>query len=222
MGSPENEPGRTGNEPLHRVILSRGFWLARAQCTQRLYEQLCGKNPSHFKGPDLPVENLTWEEANESVFVLNREVPLPDGWKWSLPTEAQWEYACRAGTSTPFHFGDVLDGHQANCNGRVPLGTKKKGPFRKKTTPAGSYPANAFGLFDMHGNVSEWCSDWYSELDGGTVTDPTGPAEGSFHIHRGGGWSNYGRRCRAACRRPRFPNPKYYTLGVRFAILPTG
>ena len=122
------------------------------------------------------------------------------GRKYRLPTEAEWEYACRAGTMTPFNFGSQLNGRQANCDGTRPYGTDTKGPNLEKTSPVGTYPANAWGLYDMHGNVWEWCSDWYGEYPSGSVTDPSGPARGWQRVYRGGDWRVDAVNCRSADR----------------------
>jgi len=137
---------------------------------------------------------------------------------YRLPTEAEWEYACRAGTTTPFHFGSQLNGRQANCNGTVPYGTDTEGPNLEKTTPVGNYPANAWGLYDMHGNVWEWCSDWYGEYPAGSVTDPSGPAAGSYRVFRGGSWGNDAVCCRSAYRDWHDPSIRLFILGFRVAL----
>jgi formylglycine-generating enzyme required for sulfatase activity len=138
------------------------------------------------------------------------------GRKYRLPTESEWEYACRTGTNTPFHFGSELNGRQANCDGTVPYGTDSDGPYLKKTTPVGKYPANAWGLYDMHGNVWEWCSDWYGEYPAGSLTNPSGPATGSIRIVRGGSWLDDAVYCRSANRR-KVPSFRCY-LGFRVAL----
>ena len=119
---------------------------------------------------------------------------------YRLPTEAEWEYACRAGTTTPFHFGETISTDQANYNGNFTYGNGKKGVYRKKTTPVGSFPANAWGLYDMHGNVWQWCQDWYGDYPQKDVVDPQGPEKGEYRVLRGGSWSNDPRYCRSAYR----------------------
>ena len=145
-------------------------------------ERVVGNNPSRFKGIKRPVEQVSWEDSQQYIQKLNSLLAgtpgAPSGFKFSLPTEAQWEYACRAGTTTPFNFGSVLNGDKANCNGNYPYGTTTKGKYLQKTTEVGSYPANAWGLFDMHGNVWEWCSDWYGNYPSGAVTDLIGASMG--------------------------------------------
>ena len=173
MGSPPGESGRFDDETQHRVTLTEGFWMAKTEVTQKQWKSVMGNNPSHFQGDNLPVECVSWDDCVEFC--------RKAGHGLQLPTEAQWEYACRAGSETPYFWGNALNGDRANCNGNYPCGTTVKGPYKEKTTPVGSYQANAWGLYDMHGNVREWCADWYTE-DLGTraVTNPGGPGSGSF------------------------------------------
>ena len=148
---------------------------------------------------------------------------------YRLPTEAEWEYACRAGTQTPFHYGDSLSSHQANFKGTVPYGDGEKGPFLKRTTPVGSFTPNAFGLYDMHGNVWEWCLDWYqvntyekSSAGGATLADPIGPDYGTSRSIRGGGWYSDATDCRSAFRYSDHPDGIFYVLGMRVVVEPSG
>lgn len=208
MGSPESEVAREHDEgPLTEVVLSRRFWLARHEVTQREWESLMGNNPSRFRqSPDLPVEEVSWEEASAYCRRLTqreREAGrLPTGYEYRLPTEAEWEYACRAGTTTATAFGDHLDSTQANLDGSSPYNVTSNGPNRGRPATVGSYPANAWGFHDMHGNVWEWCFDWYSDrLPGGDVTDPHGPQKGIYRAVRGGGWSSAAKYCRSSYRR---------------------
>jgi formylglycine-generating enzyme required for sulfatase activity len=208
MGSLETESGRDPeDEEQHRVRITKPFYLGVFEVTQRQYERVMGSNPSHFDGDveRLPIESVTWEEASEFCTKLSE---LPEeraaGRRYELPTEAQWEYACRAGTTTPFHFGDELDGTQANCDGNYPYGTATPGPYLERTAEIGSYSQNEFGLYDMHGNVWEWCADWYDEEYYGEspIDDPPGPAEGGAvsHVIRGGCWHTSADFCRSAHR----------------------
>ena len=144
------------------------------------------------------------------------------GRTYRLPTEVEWEYACRAGTTTPFHFGSQLNGRQANCDGTVPYGTDTEGPNLEKTTPVGNYPANAWGLYDMHGNVWEWCSDWYGEYPSASLTDPNGPANGSNRVFRGGSWYGVAVNCRSARRDGDDPSFRDGFLGFRVALSSSG
>ncbi len=146
--------------------------------------------------------------------------PYPDAAVWGLrlPTEAEWEYACRAGTPTPFSFGEDIDPEQANYNGHYPYRGNKKGLYREQTVEMGSLPANPWGLYEMHGNVWEWCQDWYGPYPGGPVTDPTGPHWGEWRVLRGGCWFNFGRYLRSACRRGLDPGHRYHYIGFRLAL----
>ena len=196
MGSPASEAGRDSDETQHEVTLTQPFYLGKYPVTQAQWKAVMGKNPSYFKGDTLPVEQVSWEDAR----AFCEKVRQKTGQVVGLPTEAQWEFACRAGTSTPFHFGSVLDGTQANCDGNYPYGTTKKGPYLKKTSPVGSYPANAWGLHDMHGNVWEWCQDWDGVYHKGEIRDPKGSGNGGRRILRGGSWCYVARYCRAGER----------------------
>ena len=223
MGSPETEKERDGDETQHEVTLTQGFRMGVHEVTQAQYEQVMGQNPSHFKGNTLPVETVSYNDALEFCQKLS-DLPAEKaaGRKYRLPTEAEWEYSCRAGTSTPFHFGNELNGTQANCDGNNPYGTTKKGPYLKKTSPVGSYPANAWGLYDMHGNVFEWCQSWYGDYPEGPVTDPSGPEAGSGCVNRGGSW-NYGAAlCRSAFRYGLVPSIRFYGVGFRLALSSSG
>ena len=170
-----------------------------------------------MRGPKHPMYFVSWEEAQAYVEKLNGMTGVPERWKWALPSEAQWEYACRAGTRTVFSPGDTLSSAQANFNG-VPYGPVGTGLYLKRTTEAGSYPANAWGLYDMHGNVWEWCSDWYMEtLAGGT--EPAGPATGVYRVNRGGSWYYEASLCRAARRTRDEPGFRSSLLGFRPALV---
>ena len=174
-----------------------------------------GNNPSYFKGDNLPVEQVSWNDCQELLIKINQREKVTN---FRLPTEAEWEYACRAGTTTPHQFGSVCDGKQANCNGNNPYGTNNKGPYLKKTSPVGGYAPNAWGLYDMHGNVWEWCSDWYGEYLEDPVRDPTGSKDGSHRLRRGGGWNSRAVNCRAALRRGSLPSDRDYDIGFRLAL----
>jgi formylglycine-generating enzyme required for sulfatase activity len=168
-----------------------------------------------------PVEGVSWEEAKEFCRKLSSlGAEQSAGRFYRLPTEAEWEYACRSGTATPFHFGTTLNGHEANFYGHYPYGTETKGPFLGRPTTVASYGANAFGLYDMHGNVCEWCSDWYGEYSAGDATDPTGAETGSYRVHRGGSWLVYAGFCRSAYRDRSEPVYRGHDLGFRVASVP--
>jgi formylglycine-generating enzyme required for sulfatase activity len=210
MGSPPSEAGQDTDENQVQVRLSRGFGMAETEVTQAQWRAVMGTDPSSFKGDNLPVEQVSWDDAVEFC----RKLSSSSGLTVSLPTEAQWEYACRAGTTTPFHFGSTITPDQVNYDGEYPYGNAAEGVYREKTTQVGSFPANAWGLRDMHGNVWEWCADWYaSSLPGGT--DPTGPSSGSHRVVRGGSWYSHAQHCRAAFRLNGDPTAGRYTFGFR-------
>lgn len=203
----------------HRVRITRPFYMGMFEVMQREYETVMGKNPSACRGPGNPVEQVSWIDADDFCHRLSDR----DGHAYRLPTEAQWEYACRAGATTPYAFGSVLTGQFANCNGNYPCGTKEKGPYLARTQKVGSYPANAFGLYDMHGNVSEWCEDWFSVdyYANGPTDDPAGPMTGRSRIIRGGSWMHAARTCRSASRIVGTPDSRNATLGFRVVLVAT-
>jgi formylglycine-generating enzyme required for sulfatase activity len=177
----------------HTVTLSDGFWLGKHEVTQAQWQKVMGSNPSRFKGGDRPVERVSWTDVTsfcDKLTELERKAGrLPPGMSYQLPTEAQWEYACRAGTKTTYAFGDSLTSGQANISG---------GPG--ETTDVGNYPANGRGFHDMHGNVWEWCADWYGDYPTGAARDPVGPAVGSYRVLRGGSWYDSALFARSAYR----------------------
>ncbi|MDD3588419.1 MAG: SUMF1/EgtB/PvdO family nonheme iron enzyme, partial [Thermoguttaceae bacterium] len=217
MGSPETEEGRSDQETPHEVTLSRGFWLLESEVTQAMWESVMGNNPSKFKGAKLPVEQVSWTDCQEFITRLNAE---SSELQMRLPSEAEWEYACRAGTSSPYSFGGELNGDKANCNGNDPYGTTEKGKYLKQTREVKSYSPNAWGLYDMHGNVWEWCQDWYDKeyYKESPTTDPTGPESGSSRVYRGGGWGSIAWGCRSACRYGDDPGYRPSFLGFRLAL----
>ena len=209
MGSPEDEPNRFHNEgPVHEVTLS-SFLIAKHEVTQTQWKRVMGTSPSHFKGDDLPVEKVSWNDCQEFC----KKTGL------SLPTEAQWEYACRAGTTTPFSFGATITPEQVNYNGDYPYGGAPKGLNRKKTVAVGSLPANGFGLHDMHGNVFEWCEDVYDAVYYSKAASSNGDkacTSGSgYRVCRGGGWYDSARLCRSAFRLRDPPDIRNYDFGFR-------
>jgi formylglycine-generating enzyme required for sulfatase activity len=221
MGSMEGESGRGSDETLHEVTLKEPFWMMTTEVTQDAWKEIMGSNPSHFKGGNLPVENVSWNDAQVFISKLNER---KDGWRYRLPTEAEWEYAARAGTTTAFNLGNTISPDQVNYNGNYPYKEGEKGIYREKTVPVGSLPnANAWGLYDMHGNVSEWCSDywcwyggWYGAYPIADVTDPKGPATGSNRVIRGGGWDYNVQNCRSAFRD--YLRPDYGWRGIGFRL----
>ena len=201
------------------VRLSRGFWMGKYPVTQAQWQAVMGGNRSQFKGHNLPVENVSWEDAQAFIGRVNGSGKLPAGWKLVLPTEAQWEYACRAGTQTAYWWGDSCNGTECNCNGNYPDGTERVGPSLERTTPVGRYGESPWGMCDMHGNVWEWCADWYGdELEGGL--DPEGPIFGSDRVCRGGSRFYFAEGCRAAYRYWLLPGFRYDYLGFRVAAVP--
>ena len=216
MGSPQDEPGRFDDEIEHEVTLSRGFWLAETTVTQALWQAVTGGNPSHFKGDDaLPVDSVSWEDCQG--FLERANALLTAGPRLRLPTEAQWEYACRAGTRTAFSFGDALDTDKANYDGNYPYNDGPQGEYRQRTLPVHAFSPNPWGLYQMHGNLWEWCGDWYGEYPAGPVTDPTGPRDGQGRVLRGGSWINYGRALRSAYRLRVTPDNRHRIIGLRLA-----
>jgi formylglycine-generating enzyme required for sulfatase activity len=227
MGSPPAEAQRGGDEgPQRRVTLSRPFFLGVYPVTQQAFEKVMGTNPSQFNkvnggGLLFPVEQVSWHDAVE---FCRRLTSLPQeghaGRRYRLPTEAEWEYACRAGTITPFHCGDSLSAADANFDGSRPYGRGVAGVAYRRTREAGSYPANAWGLHDLHGNVWEWCADWYDEhaYENGPSNDPAGPANGSLRVLRGGCWNNSGHLCRSARRNKYASDFRSDTIGFRVVL----
>jgi formylglycine-generating enzyme required for sulfatase activity len=215
MGSPTDESGRCPEETLHRVRLTKGFWIGTTPVTQAQWKRVMGSAPSHFKGAELPVENVSWEDCQQFCTQLGQL----EGKKVRLPTEAEWEYACRAGTTTPFFFGQTILADQANFDGnRNTYESGKVGIFRQKTTPVTTFPPNSWGLYDMHGNVWEWCADWAGPYPAGDTTDPTGPATGESRALRGGSWDFVSQYCRAACRLWDSPHIRVNDFGFRLAL----
>ncbi len=199
MGTPDSEPERQDDEsPQHQVTVP-SFYLAKYPITQAQYQAIMGQNPSYFKGSDLPVEQVSWNNAVEFCQKLAQKT----GQAYRLPSEAEWEYACRAGTITPFHFGETITPDLANYNGNYTYGNGPKGVYRQKTTPVGSFPPNAFGLYDMHGNVWEWCQDVWHENYDNAPTDGTAWETGgnsNLRVRRGGSWLSNPGNCRSGRR----------------------
>ena len=198
MGSPETEVGRYDSEgPQHKVTL-QPFYISKYLITQEQYQAILGKNPSRFKGKNRLVECVSWNDAIEFCRKLSRKI----GRKYSLPSESQWEYACRAGTTTPFYFGETITPELVNYDGNYVYGNAPKGQYRRETTPVGQFPPSAFGLYDMQGNLWEWCADeWHGNYNGA-------PTNGSVWLDgdkkrsplRGGSWVDYPNYCRSAFR----------------------
>ncbi len=213
MGSPSEEPERDDDETQHMVTLTQGFYMGVTEVTQAQWEKVMGNNPSHHKDcDDCPVEEVSWQDCQKFIKKLNR---IEGTGKYRLPTEAEWEYACRAGTTTPFDAGRCLLMDQANYDGKHPLPGCQKGLYRGRTVPVASFAPNAWGLFDMHGNVWEWCQDWYGDYPSGHARDPEGPSSGSYRVFRGGSWNCYARGCRSASRSRYIPAYRGSDIGFR-------
>jgi formylglycine-generating enzyme required for sulfatase activity len=243
MGSPVSEADRNSDEGQHTVTLTKGFYMGKYAVTQGQYLALVGNNPSHCQtqdyngnpiSPDLnrPVEEVSWNDATNYCALLTQSDRaagrIPSAWGYRLPTEAEREYACRAGTTTAFNFGSAIHGGMANfydnyeydaAIGEIYVANPSV-PWLPRTTTVGSYAPNAFGLYDMHGNVWEWCQDWYGSYPTGSVTDPQGPASGSLRVNRGGGCYDFGWNCRSAVRCFNFPSLGYCFTGFRVVLAP--
>ena len=238
MGSPPSEPERRPGEDQVMVTLTKGFWTAKFEARQVDWARVLGALPGPLTrelpaGPDYPVGNVTFVEAEEFCRILTarcrRTGELPDEWMFSLPTEAQWEYACRAGTTTATSFGDSLSSTQANFKG-APYHGAKRGPSLNHATRAGSYPPNAWGLCDMHGNAYEWCRDWYHDRLPGGVDPDLSLAKSTAavnrdgtvsRVRRGGGWTDDGWALRSAFRLRFPPESRCDHIGFRVVAVET-
>jgi formylglycine-generating enzyme required for sulfatase activity len=225
MGSPASEVGRGGDEGPQRQVTVSSFYIGRHEVTQKEYEEVMGTNPSRFKGNNLPVETVSWFDVIEYCNRRSQREGLTPAYtisgsgnnrtvtwnrnadSYRLPTEAEWEYACRAGTTTAYNTGAVINNntgwYNVNSGGR--------------TYPVGEKPANAWGLHDMHGNVFEWCWDWYGSYSNGAQTNPTGASSGSSRVLRGGSWSDSAEYVRSAYRVDGYPNYRFNSIGFRLA-----
>jgi len=215
MGSPTYEPERKSDETQHQVRVS-DFYIGKYVVTQSEWESVTGTNPSAFKGANLPVEQVSWDDCQAFIQALNRKTVQT----YRLPTEAEWEYACRAGTTTPFSTGGNLTTEQANYNGNYPYNNNRKGQHRKQTVAVDSFEPNAWGLYNMHGNVWEWCSDWYGVYESGRVENPGGSKNGSYRVLRGGSWSFGAEHCRSASRDNDTPGSRSSRVGFRLVFVP--
>ena len=239
MGSPETENWRIDDETQHEVNLA-SFYIDPYETTQEDYERLMGSNPSTFTGEQLPVDNISWLDAVAYANAKSSDAGLEpaytvdgDSVTWDrsangyrLPTEAEWEYACRAGTVTPFNTETSISTGEANYWGSYPYGIEENyfnnsaletrpGSSKGETVSVGSYPANGYELYDMHGNVNEWCWDFYGTYDDNATDNPTGAANGTRHVYRGGGWNDFAKNLRSAYRAAGQADLKSYNLGIR-------
>jgi len=236
MGSPRSEPERRPGEDQVEVTLTKGFWMAKYEATQGEWKRVIGALPGPLtaelpEGDDFPVGNVNFAETEAFCHKLTelgrKSSVLPKDWEFRLPTEAQWEYACRAGTRTATAFGDKLSSKQANFKGK-PYNGAEAGPSLSRAAKVGSYPANAWGLHDMHGNIFEWCRDWsHAKLPGGVDPDlysarstaSLNRTGDSSRVRRGGCWVDDGWPCRSACRLRFEPERRYDHIGFRVAVV---
>ncbi len=244
MGSPQDEPGRYENEgPVHRVRIRKAFYLGKTEVTQRQWESVMGENPSRFRsaGPDAPVESVSWTKAQEFVRKLCAQENVPEG-TYRLPTEAEWEYACRAGTETALYTGPIAIEGERNAPALDPIAwyggnsgvdypnaygvadwTEMQDPAEYAGThPVGRKQPNAWGLYDMIGNVWEWCGDRLAYYPDELVEDPVGESEGPLRVIRGGSWFSPARRCRSAMRGSGAPDARGLGMGLRLLRVPPG
>ena len=232
MGSPPDEPFARPDETQHEVTISRAFLLAAREVSRAEWRQVTGDSAGYFAACELcPVESISWFEAVRFCNLLSARDGLRPAYRidgervawdteadgYRLPTEAEWEYACRAGTRTPFSTGTCVSSDQANFDGYHPPPGCPEGLFRGEPIPVGSLAANAWGLYDMHGNVEEWCWDWHAAYRGAGGQDPQGPAAGEKRVTRGGSWARFAVKCRAAQREKRDPRQSVDTVGLRLA-----
>ena len=241
MGSPESENWRGNDETQHEVTVG-DFYISRYEVTQAEYKSLMNSNPSNFNGDNLPVENVSWLDAVKYCNARSEKEHLTPVYKidgnkvtWNteadgyrLPTEAEWEYACRAGTTTPFNTENSISANEANYYGHYPYEieenyfsqsnlTTKPGIYRGETLKIGSFKPNKFGLYDMHGNVSEWCWDIYAPYDLKSAKNPVGPSEGTRRVNRGGAWNDFAKNMRSAYRAATPQENNSFNLGFRLA-----
>jgi len=220
MGSPEGEAERSIDEgPPHVVRVTKGFWLAETACSRRVWASVMGRDPSCFQDdPENPVEQVSWDDVQDFLRKVDKRVP---GMKAGLPTEAEWEYACRAGNKKAFSWGDGISALQANYRATESYADGPTGEYRKRTVPVKSFNPNGWGLYQMHGNVDEWCSDGMREYDCTPKVDPRGPEGDAPRAVRGGSWNAPPRWLRAAYRLKLLRGVRYHYQGFRFYLRST-
>ena len=221
MGSPGSESGKDSKEKQHRVTLTRGFWLGKYEVTQGQWKAVMETNPSSNKeGDNYPVEQVSWHDAKKFCAKLNKQYAgkLPQGYRFDLPTEAQWEYACRAGTIALLNNAKNVTSEMGVCPNVDAVGWYRENSSRT-THDHGRKRPNTWGLYDMHGNVWEWCNDWHGNYSG-DATDPTGPSNGSKRIIRGGSWRSLAGDCTSARRGFLPPYYRDSDIGFRLALVP--
>ena len=216
MGSPSTETERSDyEEPQHNVNIPP-FFMGKYEVTNEQYQAVMGNNPSDFKGAKRPVKYVNWDDAVEFC----RKLTQKTGKTYRLPSEAEWEYACRAGTTTPFHFGETITPDLVNYDGRYPYGSAPKGLYRYEQTDVGSFPPNAFGLYDMHGNVYEWCSDkWHDNYNGAPTDGSSWETGDGYRVMRGGDWNDNAVDCRGAVRDSYWAGANGWDFGFRVALV---
>ncbi|MBM3859038.1 MAG: formylglycine-generating enzyme family protein [Verrucomicrobia bacterium] len=205
MGS---DKGSSDEKPARKVTITKPFYLGKFEVTQEQWQAVMGSNPSNFKGAKNPVDTVNWEDCLTFVRKLGEKVP---GYTFRLPTEAEWEYACRAGSSSEYCYGDDTGGL-----GDYAWYSNNSG---SKTHTVGEKKPNTWGLYDMHGNVYEWCQDWYGNYSTNAETDPVGPSSGSNRVLRGGSWSRNASTCRSAIRYNFNPSNRFYIYGLRVVVV---
>jgi formylglycine-generating enzyme required for sulfatase activity/tRNA A-37 threonylcarbamoyl transferase component Bud32 len=217
MGSPANELERFKDESPQHSVTVPAFYLGKYPITQAQWQAIMGSNPSRFQGANRPVESISWNEAIEFCQKLSQAT----GRAYRLPSEAEWEYGCRAGTTTPFYFGETITTDLANYDGKYTYGSAPKGQYREQTTKVGSFPPNAFGLYDLHGNVWEWCQDtWHENYNGAPTNGSAWVSENDNDSRtlRGGSWNSRPRNCRSASRVRLSPGLRNFSFGFRVAL----
>ncbi|MCG6895304.1 MAG: formylglycine-generating enzyme family protein [Desulfobacteraceae bacterium] len=218
MGSPEDEPGRFVGETQHKVNLTNPFYIQTTEVTQAQWQALMGDNPSSHKrcGDRCPVEQVSWHDVQRFVRKLNQKENTD---KYRLPTEAEWEYACRAGSTTTIPTGKIID-FQCNVDKNLTAIAWYCGNSQDRVHPVAEKAPNAWGLYDMLGNVEEWCHDWFGAYPSDEVIDPNGPKEGSYRVMRGGAWFSPARDLRCASRFGSPPPYRFQHIGFRLVITP--